>query len=122
MHALIIEDEYFVIDSIEHSLRELGYTSFDDADCIPDAVAAARRQRPDLIVADYHLADGTGTEAVLAICDGKPIPVVFVTASAPEVRAILQSAIIVSKPFVSLILRGAVKEARDRPFACPEGG
>ena len=121
MHALIIEDEYFVIDAIEHSLHELGYTSFDDADCIAEAVAAARRRCPDLIVADYRLAHSTGTEAVLAICTGKPIPVVFVTASASQVRAILPTAIIVSKPFISLILRGAVKEARDRPFVCPEG-
>jgi CheY-like chemotaxis protein len=120
LHALIIEDEYFVADAIEQSLRDLGFTSFDDANCVAEAIAAARRRCPELIVADYRLVDGTGTEAVLAICAGRPIPVVFVTASAPEVRAALPSAIIVSKPFASLILRGAVKEARDRPFACPE--
>ena len=120
MHALIIEDEYFVADAIEQSLRDLGFTSFDDANCVVDAVAATRRRYPELIVTDYRLVEGTGTEAVLAICAEKPIPVVFVTASAPEVRAALPSAIIVTKPFVSLILRGAVKEARDRPFACPE--
>lgn len=119
MHALIIEDEYFVVDAVEHSLRALGFTSFEDANCVADAFIAAKRRCPDLIVADYNLVDGTGTDAVLAICSGKPIPVVFVTASASDVMAALPSAIIVSKPFVGGMLHAAIHRARDHPFLCP---
>ena len=118
MHALIIEDEYFVVEALEQTLREVGFTSFDDANCVAEAVRAASRRCPDLIVADYRLVDGTGAEAVLAICTGQSTPVVFVTASGEDVRAKLPSAIIVSKPFVSGTLHGAIREAWENPFVC----
>ena len=121
MHALIIEDEFFVIAAVEAALRQIGFTSFDDANTVREAVAAAERQCPDLIVANHHLIDGTGTDAVLAICSGQNIPVVFVTANGPEVAARVPDAIVVPKPFAGSSLHVAVGEARDRPFICPGG-
>lgn len=119
MHALLIEDEYFVVAAIETALRQIGFTSFDDANTVGEAVAAATRQCPDLIVADHHLIDGTGTDAVLAICSGKEIPVVFVTANGKDVKKRLADAIVVPKPFASLSLHIAVGQAQDNPFVCP---
>ena len=119
MHALLIEDEYFVVAAVEAALREIGFTSFDDANTVEEAVACATRRCPDLIVADHHLIDGTGTDAVLAICSGQEIPVVFVTANGGDVAGRLPDAIVVPKPFASHALHEAVGQARDRPFACP---
>jgi CheY-like chemotaxis protein len=100
-------------------LREIGFQSFDAANSVGEAIAAAHRRCPDLIVADHHLIDGTGTDAVLAICSGQDIPVVFVTASGPEVRSALPHAIIVSKPFLCASLHRAVEQAQESPFVCP---
>ena len=116
MHALIIEDSYLLAMAIEDALSPLGYSSFDVAPDVPAALAAAEARCPDLIVADQRLDSGTGTEAVRRICAEKPIPVVFVTASANEVRADLPRAIIVDKPFDGMALHRAVGRAVADPF------
>jgi DNA-binding response OmpR family regulator len=116
MHALIIEDSYLLAMTVEDALIPLGYESFDIVASVADAVAAAERRCPDLIVADQRLDKGTGTEAVRRICSGKTIPVVFVTGSASEVLAELAEAIIVDKPFAEASLHAAVREALGRPY------
>jgi DNA-binding response OmpR family regulator len=115
-HALIIEDELLLAFAVEEALRELGYTTFEIARSVRDAVNAAERQCPDLIVANHHIIDGTGTDAVLSICSGKAIPVVFVTGSGPEIRLRLPDALIVEKPLSQSRLGDAVLKARENPF------
>jgi DNA-binding response OmpR family regulator len=119
MHALIIEDEWFIVDAVQDALRQIGFSSFADANSVEEAVAAARSQCPDLIVANHQLMDGTGTDAVLAICSGQEIPVVFVTANGADVKSALPDAIVVSKPFASMSLHSAVEQAQECPFVCP---
>ncbi|HEX5185032.1 MAG TPA: response regulator [Allosphingosinicella sp.] len=111
MHALIIEDEPFLAIVIEDHLRGLGYTSFDFALTEAEAVTAARARRPDLITSDVQLPEGSGIAAVEAICDGTPIPVVFITATPWVVRRRRQGAIIVSKPIIVADLIKAVSLA-----------
>ncbi len=116
MHALIIEDSYILAMTVEDALRPLGYSSFEVAPDVAAALAFAEARCPDLIVADQRLDSGTGTDAVRRICSDKPIPVVFVTGSASEVRAELPSAIIVDKPFSDAALHGAITRAIAAPF------
>jgi CheY-like chemotaxis protein len=116
VHALIIEDEFFITMMMEDALRPLGYSSFDVAGCVAEALQAAEERCPDLIVADERLADGRGTDAVRAICSDRQIPVVFVTGSAEEVAAVLPDAIIVQKPFQTGNVHAAVHEARAKPL------
>lgn len=111
MHALIIEDEPFIAILIEDHLRALGYTSFDFAVTEADAVAAARRRCPDLITADMRLPQGCGVGAVETICREAPIPVVFITSTAWEVRDRISDAIVVRKPIIAAELDRAVAAA-----------
>lgn len=115
-HALIIEDEFLLAFAVEESLSQLGYDSFDIATSMSEAIAAAERQCPELIVADHRILDGTGTEAVMTICSEQVIPVVFVTSSEPEVRERLPDAFIVPRPVTLAQLEVAVKAAIERPF------
>ncbi|HEX8214439.1 MAG TPA: response regulator [Allosphingosinicella sp.] len=113
MRALIIEQEALIACSIEDALRDIGFTSFDFACTVEDAVRVARRSCPDLITSDVRLGAGTGIDAVQAICAEKPIAVVFITATAWEVRQRLAGAVVVQKPFGSGDLKRAVATARD---------
>lgn len=115
-HALIIEDEFLIACLIEDALAELGYTSFDLAATAAEAIAAAEQRCPDLIVADNRLASGTGVEAVREICAGKTIPVVFLTASQPDVHEALPDAIVVPKPVDMRLLRSSVSRAAESPL------
>ncbi len=58
-HVLIIEDEPFTAFSMELALQDAGATSFDTVDSEDDAIAAARARRPDVIVSDVILTEGT---------------------------------------------------------------
>lgn len=116
LHALIVEDELLLAFAVEEALRELGYSTFEIATSVTTAVEAAKRQCPDLIVANHLIVDGTGTDAVLAICCDKAIPVVFVTGSGPEVRERLPNALIVDKPLSRTHFGDAVGKAVQSPF------
>lgn len=115
-HALIIEDNLVIAFSIEAALRELGYSACEIATSVEESITAAYSQCPDLIVADHMIVGGTGTEAVLEICSDKAIPVVFVSASGPEIQEVLPEALIVDKPFTISVLEEAIEQAVERPF------
>lgn len=115
-HALIIEDELLLAFSVEEALRNLGYSTFDIVQSAPEAIEAAERKCPDLIIADHQLIDGTGVDAVKVICADKPIAVVFVTGSRTKVRQHLSDAFIVDKPFNFRRLKGTVSDAVREPF------
>lgn len=99
MHALIIEDHKLVAALVEDCLKELGFDSFDFADCHAEAVAAALRKTPDLIIADDKLVEGTGLGAVTVIRQTRNIPVVFASAEPERVLALEPEAITICKPF-----------------------
>lgn len=88
---LIIEDEPVIALELECLLGDLGFRSFDVADCPDDALACARANRPALITADYRILSGTGVEAVQKITAAiGEVPVVYVTGNVdllPEVHA-----------------------------------
>lgn len=101
MHALIIEDEPLIAMAIEDGLRDCGFTSFAFAVSHLQAIAAANGRCPDLITADVELNPGSGIDAVVEICGGPPIPVVFVTGSPEQVTERMPHHLLLEKPFTS---------------------
>lgn len=121
MHALIIEDEPLIAMSIEDILRTWGFTSFDLAASVDEAVAAAKGRCPDLITADVDLKPGSGIDAVNVICSGAPVPVVFITGSPNELRTRQTRHRMVEKPFTAPAVVAAVNSAlKDARAKCAE--
>ena len=114
MHALIIEDESMIAIAIEDALRTCGFTSFDIAVSADEAVTAAALRCPDLITADVQLRPGCGITAVQSICSEHPIPVLFITGSAAEVRIRMPGYALVEKPFSAHHIAEATKLTLDR--------
>lgn len=67
MGALIIEDEPVIALAVQADLKELGIDDVVLASSVVDAVEIASQRRPDLLIADYRLLDGTGVQAVRTI-------------------------------------------------------
>ena len=111
MHALIIEDMFLEAAFIEDVLRTLGYTSFDIVDREEDAIRAAEERCPDLITVDQRITEGSGVNAVRAICATRAIPVVFISEYRAEVLRLAPDAVIIGKPFGERSLRDAVEQA-----------
>ena len=114
---LVVDDEPDILEIVEYNLREAGYvvaTARDGA----SALAAVKRQTPDLILLDVMLPDISGMEICKRLRrdpETSAIPILMVTAKGQEIDRVVGFEIgaddYVVKPFSprELILRvGAV--------------
>jgi PAS domain S-box-containing protein len=78
---LIVEDDFIVAKVIEKSLLESGYSIAGLTGTGREAVALAKKERPDLVLMDINLqGDMDGITAAAQIYPVLRIPVVFLTA------------------------------------------
>jgi DNA-directed RNA polymerase specialized sigma24 family protein len=79
--VMVIEDEPMIAMHITQIVEDMGHEVVASAMTRSEAVAEARRTKPDLVLADIQLADGSsGMDAVVDILGDVDVPVVFVTA------------------------------------------
>lgn len=108
-HVLIIEDEMLAAFDIQGTLKPVGATSFAFADNEREALDQARLRRPDVIISDFMLIEGSGPAAVRTIrAELGDIPVIFVTAI-PEYLEEGDDVLVVEKPFSQQQLTGLFK-------------
>jgi len=112
--VLIIEDEPIISLDLQSIVREMGHEVVATATTRDEAVRAARRTEPGLVLADIKLADGSsGIDAVRQILSELDVPIVFITAY-PE-RLLTgerpEPTFLVTKPFVPETVRVAVSQA-----------
>jgi DNA-directed RNA polymerase specialized sigma24 family protein len=112
--VLIIEDEPVIAADIEALVRELGHNVSDIVATRGEAVEAARRAAPGLVLADIQLADGSsGVDAVRDILAEHDSPVIFITAF-PE-RLLTgerpEPTFLITKPFQPETVKAAIGQA-----------
>jgi CheY-like chemotaxis protein len=79
--VLIIEDEAIIALHIRSIVEGLGHSVTGVARTRAEAVALAEKTRPELVLADISLADGSsGIDAVKDIMSTMSVPVIFITA------------------------------------------
>ena len=79
--VLIIEDESIIALHIKQIVEGLGHKVVGIVRTHAEAVAAAKEKRPELVLADISLADGSsGIDAVKDILAEQDVPVIFITA------------------------------------------
>ena len=111
---LIIEDEPIIAMDIESIVLELGHSSVGIADTREIAVKMAEEERPDLILSDIQLADGSsGVDAANEILAKFDVPIIFITAF-PE-RLLTgtrpEPTFLITKPFKRAAVQAAVSQA-----------
>src|SRR3989337_3224065 len=88
---LIVDDENDILTLLEYNLQKAGFQVMSAEDG-PEAVNAAKKERPDLISLDIMLPSMEGTE-VCKILKGnettRHIPVIMLTAKGEEVDRIV---------------------------------
>jgi CheY-like chemotaxis protein len=112
--VLIIEDEPLIAMDLEALVRDLGHDVTAIATTRTEAVAAARANRPTLVLADIQLADdSSGIDAVRDILTEFAVPVIFITAF-PE-RLLTgdrpEPAFLITKPFQRSSVKAAISQA-----------
>lgn len=79
--VLIIEDESIIALHIKQIVENLGHEAIAIVRTRAEAIAVARDERPELVLADISLADGSsGIDAVKDILAEQDVPVIFITA------------------------------------------
>ena len=113
--VMIIEDEAIIAVDLENIAAEMGHRVTGVARTEEGALDLFNRERPDLILSDIQLADGSsGIDAINRIVDqAGEIPVIFITAY-PE-RLLTgegpEPAFLISKPYTEDQVRSAVSQA-----------
>ncbi len=85
VHVLVVEDEAIVSMDLRYKLESLGYRVPAEIRSGEEAVAAASRLRPDMVLMDIGLSgDMDGIDAAAQIRGQCEVPVVYLTAYADE--------------------------------------
>ena len=112
--VLVVEDEPIIAMDIEALVTEIGHVVVDIADTRATAVEAALRHRPDLVLADIQLADGSsGIDAVREILNAFRVPVIFITAYPDRLLTGQrpEPTFLISKPFRTETVQTTIAQA-----------
>jgi len=112
--VLIIEDEPLIALDIEDTITSLGHRSVGIARTHKEAVKLAKEKKPQLVLSDIQLADGSsGIDAVNDILGSFDVPVIFITAF-PE-RLLTgerpEPAFLITKPFSPEMVKALIAQA-----------
>jgi CheY-like chemotaxis protein len=118
---LVAEDETDIRELVSFSLENIGGFTVVKAKNGAEAVEAAQKEKPDLILMDVRMPKMTGVEACAVLKDSpdtKDIPVVFLSAMGQE-QEIQQGMDVgaveyILKPFAPDVLMGKVREILER--------
>jgi CheY-like chemotaxis protein len=113
--VMIIEDETIIAMDLESLVADMGHLVTGVARTHTEAVDLARREMPDLILADIQLADNSsGIEAVNEVMrDLGKCPVIFITAFPERLLSgeRKEPAFLIAKPYTQEQVRSAVSQA-----------
>lgn len=112
--VMIIEDEAIIALHIQSIVKGVGHEVIGVARTHAEAVKMANETKPELVLADISLADGSsGIDAVKEILENIDVPVIFVTAF-PE-RLLTgerpEPTFLITKPFEPIMLTAIIAQA-----------
>jgi two-component system, response regulator PdtaR len=113
VRVLIIEDEALIALLFEELLSEMGHVVCASERTGAGAIAAAARCKPELIISDVGLHEGSGIDAVSAILKVGFVPHIFVSGHSIDRQRINPSAGLLQKPFDERMLIKAIERALD---------
>lgn len=113
-HVLIIEDDPMIAMHLQNLVEDLDHKVLGIATTRVEAMALAKQETPDLILADIRLADGSsGVEAVKDILDLFDIPAIFITAFPEQLLSGEgpEPTYLVTKPFLPETITATISQA-----------
>lgn len=111
LRILVVEDDEVIGELLAEMLDEMGHDVCAVEATEADAVTAAARCHPDLMIVDAWLGRGSGVAAVSEICRHGFVPHVFISGQISRVRAVRPDAVMIQKPFGEDDLAAAMTRA-----------
>ena len=114
LRILVAEDDAMIGALLGEILAEMGHEVCAIEATESRAISAVSRCKPELMIVDGRLRNGSGISAVDKICHAEPIPHLFLSGDVSGVRALRPDAIVVQKPFRESDLAKAIQRTFDR--------
>ena len=108
LRVLVIEDDAIIGMLLSELLTGMGHGICAIAATEGEAVIAATRHRPDLMIVDAGLGRGSGVSAVEEILRAGPIAHLYLTGDPTRVQSRKAGAVVVRKPFRQAELARAI--------------
>ena len=99
LRVLIVENEAIIALLLTEVLEEMGHIVCGTEATEAGAVVAALQLKPDLIISDVRLHEGSGIEAINAILQTGFVPHVFVSGDIIDRNVVNPAAGMLQKPF-----------------------
>jgi CheY-like chemotaxis protein len=99
LRLLLAEDDTLLGILLGEMLEGLGHDVCAIEAVEADVVASALRCRPDLMIVDAGLGDGSGVSAVAEILRSGPVPHLFISGDIAKVKERRPDAVMLQKPF-----------------------
>ncbi len=108
VRVLVVEDDALVGPLLGEMLAGMGHAVCAIETTESDAVTAAMRFLPDLMIVDERLGEGSGIRAVDAILIAGPVPHVFISGDVSVIGLFRPDAEVLQKPFRAAELERAI--------------
>ena len=108
---LVVEDEAMIAVVLAEVLEDMGHDVCGIEATQAEAVAAALRLKPDLMIVDARLKQGNGIAAVAEILRSGFIAHVFVSGDRLQPDMVHARAVLLQKPFLEGDLARAIEQA-----------
>ncbi len=119
---LLVEDESAIAEPLSESLTREGF-DLHVAGTVADALEAAARVRPDLILLDLMLPDGSGFDVCREVRRDSDVPIIMLTARGEEADRVVGLELgaddYVAKPFSAREVVARVRAVLRRTAAAP---
>jgi two-component system response regulator DevR len=107
LRLLVVDDHEVVRQGLVALLdRRAGFEVVAQAGTVAEAIAGASRYRPDVVVMDVRLPDGSGIEACREIRSAQPDTRVVMLTSYPDEEAVLSAIIAGASGYILKQVRG----------------
>jgi two-component system, response regulator PdtaR len=99
LRVLVMEDDSVIAELLGEMPEGMGHDVCAIEATEADSILAAVRCKPDLMIVDVQLGEGSGVSAVDAIHRHGPIPHVFVSGNIAKIKALPRGSITIQKPY-----------------------
>jgi len=113
LRILVVEDDALIGMLLAEMLEQMGHDVCSIEVTEAAAVAAAAKCRPDLMIVDARMGDGSGIAAVEKILRTGFVPHLFSSGNIAKVKALRPDAVVLEKPYGEAELALAIQRALD---------
>ncbi len=111
LNILVVEDDALQGMMLGEILEELGHKVCAVSSTVAGAGAAVERYRPELLIVDQWLRDGSGLSLIDKVCKNSHVPHLFVSGDVSRIKLARPDAVVIQKPYQVAELELAIARA-----------